>query len=127
MGGIDGRSFSVERWLRATVNTWNGLRAAAHSEAAIREELVALALAVPLAFVVAADPWKRALLIAVILLILAVELLNTGLEKLADAVTTAHDPAIGRVKDMGSAAVAVALLIAALTWLVALGDRLALW
>jgi diacylglycerol kinase (ATP) len=117
----------VDRWLRATVNTWNGLLAAARSEAAVREELVALALAVPLAFVVAADAWKRTVLIAVILLILVVELLNTGLEKLADAVTTAPDPAIGRVKDMGSAAVGVALVIAALTWLAAVGNRLALW
>jgi diacylglycerol kinase (ATP) len=119
--------FPVDRWLRATVNTWNGLRAAARSEAAIREELVALVLAVPLAFVVGTDNWKRALLIAAVLLILAVELLNTGLEKLADAVTTAPDPAIGRIKDMGSAAVGVALVIAALIWLAALGDRLALW
>jgi diacylglycerol kinase (ATP) len=117
----------VDRWLRASVNTWNGLRAAARSDAAIREELIAIALAVPLAFVVAADAWKRVLLVAVVLLILVVELLNTGLEKLADAVTTAPDPAIGRVKDMGSAAVAVALLIAALTWLVAVVERLALW
>jgi diacylglycerol kinase (ATP) len=127
MSGIDGWSVPVNRWLRASVNTWNGLLAAARSEAAIREELIALALAVPLAFVVAADAWKRVLLVAVILLILVVELLNTGLEKLADAVTTAPDPAIGRVKDMGSAAVAIVLLIAALTWLAAVGDRLALW
>jgi diacylglycerol kinase (ATP) len=117
----------VDRWVRATVNTWNGLLAAARSEAAFREELIAIVLAVPLAFVVAADAWKRALLVAVMLLILVVELLNTGLEKLADAVTTAPDPAIGRIKDMGSAAVGVALVIAALTWLVAVGDRLALW
>jgi diacylglycerol kinase (ATP) len=113
--------------LRATVNTWNGLLVAVRSEAAVREELIAIAIAVPLAFVVAADPWRRAVLIAVILLILVVELLNTGLEKLADVVTTRPDPAIGRIKDMGSAAVGLALLIAALTWLVAISERLALW
>ena len=42
----------MDRWLRATVNTWNGLVAAARSEVAIRQELVVLMLAVPLAFVV---------------------------------------------------------------------------
>jgi diacylglycerol kinase (ATP) len=117
----------VNRWLRASVNTWNGLLAAARSEAAIREELIALALAIPLAFFVASDNWKRLLLVLVVLLILVVELLNTGLEKLADVVSKEPHPAIKDIKDMGSAAVAVALLIAALTWLVAVGDRLALW
>ena len=117
----------MDRLLRATVNSWNGLLAAARSEAAFREELVVLALAVPLAFVVAADNWKRVLLIAVVLLILIVELLNTGLEKLSDVVTMASHPGIGRVKDMGSAAVGLALVLAGLVWLVALFERLAAW
>jgi diacylglycerol kinase (ATP) len=117
----------VDRWLRATVNTWNGLRAAARSEAAVREELVALALAVPLSFFVASDNWKRLLLILVVLLTLAVELLNTAIEKLADVVSKGPHPAIKDIKDMGSAAVAVSLVMAGLVWLAALVDRLALW
>jgi diacylglycerol kinase (ATP) len=117
----------VHRWWRATVHTWNGLLAAARSEASFREELIVIAVAVPLSFVIATGAWQRAVLIAVVLLILIVELLNTGLEKLADAVTTARDPAIGRIKDMGSAAVGVALLIAGLTWLAAIAERIALW
>ena len=43
----------MERLLRATINTWHGLLAAARSEEAFRQELVALALAVPLAFLLA--------------------------------------------------------------------------
>jgi diacylglycerol kinase (ATP) len=117
----------VHRWWRATVHTWNGLVAAARSEAAFREELTVAAIAVPLSFVVATGAWQRAVLIAVVLLVLVVELLNTGIEKLADAITTAPDPAIGRVKDMGSAAVGLALLIAGIIWLVAIAERLALW
>jgi diacylglycerol kinase (ATP) len=117
----------VDRFWRATVNTWNGLLAAARSEAAFREELVVMAVAVPLSFVVAAGAWHRVVLVAVVLLVLLVELLNTGIEKLADAITTARDPAIGRIKDMGSAAVGVALLIAGITWLVAVSERLGLW
>jgi diacylglycerol kinase (ATP) len=62
----------------------------------------------------------------VVLLLLAVELLNTAIEKLADRLTREHDPQIGRVKDMGSAAVGVALLIAGLTWLFAIAERLGL-
>ncbi|MBV8825333.1 MAG: diacylglycerol kinase [Hyphomicrobiales bacterium] len=117
----------MDRFWRATINTWNGLLAATRSEAAFREELVVMAVAVPLSFVVAPGAWHRVVLIAVVLLVLVVELLNTGLEKLADAVTTAPDPAIGRIKDMGSAAVGVALLIAGITWLVAIAERIGIW
>jgi diacylglycerol kinase (ATP) len=123
---LNGRGAPMDRWLRAIVNSWNGLIAAMRSEAAFREELVALALAVPLAFVVAPDIWKRLALIAVILLLVVVELLNTAIEKLADHVTPALHPGIGRIKDMGSAAVGVALLLAAAMWLVAIGERLAI-
>lgn len=116
----------MDRWLRATANSWNGLVAATRSEAAFRQELVALALAVPLAFVVAPDTWKRLALIAAILFLVVVELLNTAIEKLADHVTPAPDPGIGRIKDMSSAAVGVALLLAAAVWMVAIGERLAI-
>jgi diacylglycerol kinase (ATP) len=117
----------VHRWLRATVNTWNGLKAAARSEAAVREELAAFILAIPLAFFITGDNWKRLLLVLVVLLILAVELLNTSLEKLADVISKELHPGIRVVKDMGSAAVAVSLVIAALVWLAAVAERLGLW
>ena len=116
----------MERLLRATINTWRGLRAAARSEEAFRLELIAVVLAVPVAFLVAEQAWKRLALIAVVVFVLVVELLNTAIEKLADRVNLAIDPQIGRVKDMGSAAVGLALLIAAVAWLLALAERLGL-
>jgi len=116
----------MERLLRATINTWNGLIAATRSEEAFRQELVAFALALPLAFVVAESAWKRLTLIGVVVFVLVVELLNTAIEKLADRVNLAIDPQIGRVKDMGSAAVGLALIIAGLTWLLALAERIGL-
>ena len=57
-------------------------------------------------------------------LVLVVELLNTAIEKLADRLTTDHDPQIGRVKDMGSAAVGVAVVMAGLFWLFSLAERI---
>jgi diacylglycerol kinase (ATP) len=120
-----GDLFVLRMW-RATVNSWRGLIAAAKSEAAFREELIALAIAVPLAFVVATESWKRLVLVGVVLLLMAVELLNTAIEKLSDHVTPAQHPDIGRVKDMGSAAVGVALAIAGFTWLLALAEWLGL-
>jgi diacylglycerol kinase (ATP) len=116
----------MDRWLQATLNTWNGLRAAARSESAFRQELIGLALAVPLAFLVAEETWKRLALIAVVMFVLIVELLNTAIEKLADRVTAAVDAQIGMVKDMGSAAVGLSLLLAMLTWLIALAQRFGL-
>ena len=114
----------MDRLLRATLNTWNGLLAAARSEEAFRQELVVLALAVPLAFFIGTENWKPLTLIAVLLVVLVVELLNTAIEKLSDFVTPAHDERIGRIKDMGSAAVGLAIIAAGLIWLQAVVERL---
>ena len=114
------------RFWRATINSWNGLVFAARSEQAIREELLALLLAVPLAWLIGTTMVRRVELVAVVLLLLAVELLNTAIEKLADRLTTDHDPQIGHVKDMGSAAVGVVLLLIAAVWGVALAERMGL-
>src|SRR5436309_1001796 len=99
----------MDRLLRATINTWHGLCDVARSEPAFRQELAALLVALPLAFVLAEGAWKRFILIGALLMLLVVELLNTAIEKLADRVSRENDGEIRRVKDMGSAAVGVAL------------------
>jgi diacylglycerol kinase (ATP) len=116
----------MDRLLRATINSWRGLCDIGRNEPAFRQELVALIVAVPLAFLVAQESWKRLALIGVLLLVLVVELLNTAVEKLADRVSNESDVQIGRVKDMGSAAVGLALLTAGLAWLLALAQRIGL-
>ena len=83
-----------------------------------------LALSVPLAWLCGATIMRRVELVAAVALVLTVELLNTAIEKLADRLTTDHDPQIGRVKDMGSAAVGVALIMAATFWLFAVVERM---
>ena len=112
------------RLWRGTINTRNGLAFAIRSEQAVREELIALALAVPFAWLVGATVMRRVELVATVALVLVVELLNTAIEKLSDRLTTDHDPQIGRVKDMGSAAVGVALVTAGLFWLFAIVERI---
>ncbi|MGJ4950111.1 diacylglycerol kinase [Bradyrhizobium sp. HKCCYLS20291] len=114
------------RLWRATVNSRNGLAFALRSEQAVREEIIALVLALPLAYVIGATPMRRVELVCAVMLVLTVELLNTAIEKLADRVTTEHDPKIGQVKDLGSAAVGVALVMAGGFWLFALAERLGL-
>ena len=85
---------------------------------------MALVLAVPAAWLIGATVMRRVEMVAVVVLVLVVELLNTAIEKLADRLTTEHDPQIGRVKDMGSAAVGVALVMAGLFWLFAFAERM---
>ena len=106
----------MKRWWAAVANSWNGILACARSEAAFREEIVALVIAVPLAMVLTADPWKRALLLLPVVLLLVVELLNTAIEKLCDRITRDFDADIRRVKDMGSAAIGVTLMATAAIW-----------
>ena len=112
------------RLWRATINSRNGLIFAVRSEQAVREELVALVIAIPVACLIGASTMRRVELIAAVVMVLVVELINTAIEKLADRLTTDHDPQIGRVKDMGSAAVGVAMLMAAAVWLFAVIERI---
>ncbi|HET9714568.1 MAG TPA: diacylglycerol kinase [Pseudolabrys sp.] len=107
----------MDRIWRAAVNSWNGLRTIIRTEAAFREELVLFAVGIPVAFSISGDAGRRLALIAVLLLVLIVELLNTAIEKLSDRVTLDQDPIIKSVKDMGSAAVGLSLIAAGLVWL----------
>ena len=116
----------LSRMWRATINSRNGLAFAFRSEQAFREELIAFLLAIPLAWLIGVTPVRRLELVMVVLLLMVVELLNTAIEKLADRLTTDHDPQIGQVKDIGSAAVAVMLLIAGAFWLFAIAERIGL-
>jgi diacylglycerol kinase (ATP) len=106
----------VKRLWRATINSWNGIVAATQSEQAFREELVVLAIGVPLAFFLTADAGKRFALIGSLVFLLIVELLNTAIEKLSDRISLDHDLALKRVKDMGSAAIFLSLLLVGAVW-----------
>jgi diacylglycerol kinase (ATP) len=113
----------VKRLYSATINTLRGLAWGIRTEAALREEAIVLALALPVGFFVAPSIAWYIAMIAALLIVLAVELLNTAVEKLADHVTREQHPQIGLIKDYGSAAVFCALCIAGLVWLAALALR----
>lgn len=114
----------VKRLWQATINSWNGLIAVTQSEEAFRQEVALLVVGVPFAFFLTADVGERFALIGVIVFLMIVELLNTAIEKLSDRVTLKNDPAIKRVKDMGSAAVGLSLLAAGAVWLWILIEKL---
>lgn len=106
----------MQRIIRAFLNSLRGLGWAARNEKAVLQELILLALALPLALWLARDVMMFAALIGALLLLIAVELLNTAIEKLADHVTPERHPQIGLVKDLGSAAVFAMLLLNVLVW-----------
>lgn len=105
------------RLVSATKNSVRGLIDGFRTEAALRDEAVLLVLAVPAAMFVAPDMAWYIAMISTVLLTLAVEFLNTAVEKLADHVTPEHHTAIGRIKDFGSAAVFCALSLMGLVWI----------
>jgi diacylglycerol kinase (ATP) len=108
---------SKHHLIRASKASLSGLASALRSERAFRLEMAVLAAAIPAAFILTPDPFRRAELIACLLAVLAVELLNTSIEKLCDRTTPQIDPAIKIVKDMGSAAVFCALCMAGVLWI----------
>ena len=112
--------------LKAFRNTCAGLLHAGSTERAIQQEMILLAISLPAAFLLGGSVWERIGLVSTVLLLLAVELLNTCIEKLCDHVTPHTHPQIKIIKDMGSAAVFCAICIAALAWSAALFGRLGL-
>ncbi|MBL0408591.1 diacylglycerol kinase [Microvirga aerilata] len=106
----------MQNLVAAFCNSIRGIVSASRTERAVRQELVLLLVAIPAALLISPHRWMRVCLIGVILLTLAVELLNTALEKLCDHVTPHWHPAIGSIKDMGSAAVFCMLLLICIVW-----------
>ena len=113
----------MKRFYSATINSLRAFTYGARHEAALREEVVVLLLALPLGLFIAPSAAWYVAMIGTLLVLLAVELLNTAIEKLADHVTPDHHVEIGRIKDYGSAAVFCAIALAGLIWLAALAVR----
>src|SRR5712672_2291762 len=113
----------MTRLWKAFLNTLYGLGWALRHEQAVREECAVLAVALPVSFFVAASVAWWLALIGSLLVLVIVELLNTAIEKLSDHVTPEHSAAIKVVKDLGSAAVFFALVLAFATWVVGLVVR----
>jgi diacylglycerol kinase (ATP) len=118
----------LQRIVNTTRYSLRGLRSAWRHEAAFRHECIVTLLLLPVAVVLGETLTQTAMLIAVCLLVLITELLNSALETALDRVGEDHHPLTERAKDMGSAAVAVSMVLAGLVWgLVALQRLLDLY
>lgn len=114
----------MKRLYGAFLNTLRGLGWCLAHETAVRQEAILLVIAIPLGIFVAPGVGWYVAMVGVLLALLAVELLNTSIEKMADHVTPDWHLEIGRIKDLGSAAVFCALCLAGLIWLAAIALRL---
>ena len=114
----------LSRVWHATGYSLAGLRAGWH-ETAFRQEAIAAVFLLPSAFWLATSWVEAALLAGTVMLVLIVELLNTGLESAIDRVGLEWHELSKRAKDMGSAAVLLSLLLCAGTWALALFQRFA--
>ncbi|HEY5740018.1 MAG TPA: diacylglycerol kinase [Gammaproteobacteria bacterium] len=108
------------RIFKATRYSWQGLRAAYRHEEAFRQETWLCALLVPLGLYLGDGGVEKALLVGSALLLPLVEILNSALEAVVDRIGDEHHELSGRAKDMGSAAVGLAILLTASTWLLVL-------
>jgi diacylglycerol kinase (ATP) len=120
-GGV--KATGWRRVVKATGYSLCGLKTAWKSEAAFRQEVILAAILLPLAIVLGNNGLERAVLIAVCLVVLIAELLNSAIEAVVDRVGPEHHPLAGAAKDIGSAAVFVALAMVAVVWSLVLYDH----
>ena len=112
----------LKRIINAAGYSWAGLKAAFTHEAAFRQELVLCLILIPAGLWLTQSGIERALLIGSLLLVLIVELLNSAIEAVVDRFGGEQHELSGRAKDIGSAAVFVALLNAAVIWVLVLAS-----
>ncbi|RKZ43376.1 MAG: diacylglycerol kinase [Gammaproteobacteria bacterium] len=104
------------RLIKAFGYSLAGLKAAWINEAAFRLEVLSSIVLIPLAFWLGNSAIEQALLIGSLLLVLLAELLNSAIEALADCISQEPHPLIKRAKDIGSAAVFIAMCYTVLVW-----------
>ena len=106
----------LRRILNAVGYSWAGLAAAFKHENAFQQEVFLALLLIPLALFLGNSGSERALMIGAVMLVLVVELLNSAIEAAVDRISLEHHQLIKRAKDMGSAAVMIALINVVVIW-----------
>jgi diacylglycerol kinase (ATP) len=106
----------ITRAWKALQYSIKGFRTAIREESAFRQELTLAAILVPIGVFVPVEPVERVLLLGSVMLVLIVELLNSSIENAVDRIGLERNELSGRAKDLGSAAVTVALLVCVMTW-----------
>jgi len=113
----------LTRLINATIYSWQGLKAAYKNEAAFRQELFLAIFLIPAGLWLGKTGVERTLLVGVILQVFIVELLNSGIESIVDRQGQERHELSGRAKDLGSAAVLIALINVCVVWTLVLLNR----
>lgn len=100
--------------------SFSGLQAALRTEAAFREEALLFVLLLPVLVLLPVSSLIKIVLLLVNTLVLIVELLNSAIEAVVDKASPEVHHLAKRAKDMGSAAVLLCLLVAGITWIIAI-------
>lgn len=111
------KNTGLKRIILAAGYSIQGLKSAFKHEAAFRQELLLAAVLIPLACILSVSQIERLLLIASVVLVIMMEIINSAIEAVVDRIGTEHHELAGRAKDMGSAAVLIALLLCAYIWI----------
>jgi diacylglycerol kinase (ATP) len=106
----------MRRLVLAFVNSWKGFKGAFRFEAAFRQEVALAVVLLPLGVRLGATGVEKALLVSSVLLVLIVELLNTGIETVVDRVGLERHELSGLAKDVGSTAVLLSFAVLAVVW-----------
>ncbi|HEY7865225.1 MAG TPA: diacylglycerol kinase [Psychromonas sp.] len=111
------KNTGLKRIILATGYSLQGLKSTFKYEAAFRQELLLAIILIPVACFLAESQIERILLITPIVLVMILEIINSAIEAVVDRVGSEHHKLAGRAKDMGSAAVFVALGLTAYIWI----------
>lgn len=119
---LKGKS-GILRLFNALRYSKQGFIAAWRTEQAFRQELILACVMLPVAILLPLDWMEKLLMVIAVINVLTVEILNSALEAVVDRFGEELHPLSGKAKDLGSAAVFLALLICAIVWITILVHR----
>jgi diacylglycerol kinase (ATP) len=111
------KNTGLKRIILAFGYSLQGFKSTFQHEAAFRQELLLAAILIPIACYVDVSQLERILLITPLFLVLIIEIINSAIEAVVDRISTEKHELSGRAKDMGSAAVLIALFLTAYIWI----------
>ncbi|MDB5754607.1 MAG: diacylglycerol kinase [Massilia sp.] len=113
----------IKRVFAAVGYSLDGFRAAWQNEASFRQEMLVVVIGTVIALSLRISAFEKLMLIGVLVLVLIVELINSAFEAVVDRISLEPHPLSKNVKDLGSAAVALAIGLAVAAWAVVLFNR----
>lgn len=108
--------FDIKRLVNASRNSLAGIKTAVNQQTAFRQEIALGVVLTPLAIYLGDDGIAKALLIGALMLVLIVELLNSAIETIVDRISTEEHILSKQAKDLGSAAIFIAVINVPLVW-----------